>query len=79
MRWFDTYNRTPKGDAKPYSDRVKPFNFLGHPMPKPLTVLSEGEVPKRFCLVGPAGERHRFVNHHDPKGPTYTEGVDFTS
>ncbi|HEV2128943.1 MAG TPA: hypothetical protein VGR22_10020 [Thermomicrobiales bacterium] len=28
--------------------------------------------------MAPAGERHRFVNRHDPKGPVYTAGVDFT-
>ncbi len=47
-------------------------------MPKALTALPDGVSPDAFCLVAPAGERHRFVNRHDPKGPVYTAGVDFT-
>lgn len=78
LRWFDPYNRTASGEEKPYPERVKPFNFLGHPMPKPLTALPDGVSPVAFCLVGPAGERHRFVNRHDPKGPVYRAGVNFT-
>jgi DNA polymerase III epsilon subunit-like protein len=78
LRWFETYNRTTKGDEKPYAERVKPFNFLGHAMPKPLTALPFGATPDHFCLVAPAGERHRFVNRHDPKSDTYTAGVDFS-
>jgi hypothetical protein len=78
LRWFDRYNRTADGQEKPYADRVKPFNFLGHPMPRLLTTLPNGVSPDRFCLVAPAGERRRFVNRYDPEGPIYTAGVDFT-
>jgi hypothetical protein len=78
LRWFDTHNRTVKGKDKPYPERVKPFNFLGHAMPKPLRALPDGVAPDRFCLVAPAGERRRFVNRHDPKGAVYTAGVEFT-
>ncbi len=42
LRWFEPYNRTASGEEKPYPERVKPFNFLGHPMPKPLTALPDG-------------------------------------
>ncbi len=78
LRWFDTYNRTAKGSEKPYADRVKPFNFLGHPMLKVLTALPDGVSPDAFCLVAPAGEQHLFVNRYDPKGSIYAAGVDFT-
>jgi hypothetical protein len=78
LRWFDTYNCTANGEEKPYPERVKPFNFLGHAMPRPLTALPEGVDAERFCLVAPAGERRHFVTRHDPKGDTFTAGVDFT-
>jgi YHS domain-containing protein len=35
LRWFEAYNRTERGEEKPYAEAVKPFNFLGHAMPKP--------------------------------------------
>jgi hypothetical protein len=79
LRWFDRYNRTADGKDKPYSERVKPFNFLGHPMPRLLMALPDGVSPDRFCLVAPAGEQRQFVNRYDPDGPTYTAGLDFTA
>ncbi|HEV2125517.1 MAG TPA: hypothetical protein VGW38_22425 [Chloroflexota bacterium] len=75
LRWFDSYNRTVKGDQKPYAERVKPFNFLGHPMPKPLSALPEGEVPDRFCLVAPAGERHPERKFAGPDGQPCQPGT----
>jgi len=79
LRWFDRYNCTAVGTDKPYPERAKPFNFLGHPMPKLLTALPDGVTPDRFCLVAPAGERRHFVNRYDPEGPIYTAGFDFTA
>ncbi|MDP9365599.1 MAG: hypothetical protein M3Q10_15485, partial [Chloroflexota bacterium] len=77
LRWFDAYNRTAKSEAKPYEEAVKPFNFLGHAMPKPLTALPDGVDGNRFCLVAPAGERRRFVNRHEPGTGCFMAGVDF--
>ncbi|MDP9354987.1 MAG: hypothetical protein M3R02_06830 [Chloroflexota bacterium] len=78
LRWFRAYNSTVNGEAKPYEDAVKPFNFLGHAIPKPLTALRPDSDPGRFCLVAPARERRRFVNRHEPDGPVYVAGIDFT-
>ncbi|MDP9369581.1 MAG: hypothetical protein M3Q03_15105, partial [Chloroflexota bacterium] len=75
LRWFEAYNRTAKGEAKPYEEAVKPTNFLGHAMAKPLTTLPPGSDPARFCLVAPSGERRKFVNRHDPNGPVYVAGI----
>ncbi len=78
LRWFEAYNTTVNGESKPYEDAVKPFNFLGHAMPKPLTALPLGSDPGGFCLVAPAEEQRRFVNRHEPDGPEYVTGTDFT-
>ncbi len=78
LRWFEVYNQTASGTPKPYEEAVKPFNFLGHAMPKPLTSLPVGTDPAHFCLVAPAGERRRFVNRHEPDGSVHVAGIDFT-
>ncbi len=78
LRWFEVYNRTASGTPKPYEEAVKPTNFLGHAMPKPLIALPPGSDPARFRLVAPSGERREFVNRHEPNGPVYVAGIDFT-
>jgi hypothetical protein len=62
---------------KPYEERVKPFNFLGHLIALSFTTLSDECGSRDFCLVAPAGERRRFVDRHAPALGSFEVGVDF--
>jgi hypothetical protein len=62
---------------KPNEERVKPFNFLGHPLALSFTTLSDGCGSRDFCLVAPAGEPGRFVDRHAPAWGSFEVGVDF--
>ena len=98
LRWFDPWNtavtRRGKGGKPhplPYEQRVKPFNFLLHPLhpTSPRHALAgtaldaweraakAGAGPAGFSLVAPFTERPReFRNRHDPNGPNYRAELD---